>query len=256
MRALSIRQPWAELIARGKKKIEYRTWKVDFRGDLLVVASATRNDGDCVDEGFDPNTLTYGKAVCVVDLVDVTEGEDGLYEWHVRRPRRVAPVPIKGYAAIYNVPDSKIRFTNTPSSTVKVTRAKKASSPGRAKGSGTIIVVAREIRAGKLRSEALERLGFKVITARDGYAAWGAIARTKPKCVVLDNDISGYPVSELMQRIDADPKRVGTPLVIVGGPRFARAAGWSWVSPRAAAVDVANVVVETLTVSGRRSMEG
>lgn len=107
MRALSVKQPWAELIASGKKKVEYRTWKVDVRGDLLIVASTTKNDADCIDERFDPRALTYGAAMCVVDLVKVTEGDDGLYEWHVRNPRRVQPVAIKGYAAIYNVPDAK-----------------------------------------------------------------------------------------------------------------------------------------------------
>ncbi|MBK6692827.1 MAG: ASCH domain-containing protein [Myxococcales bacterium] len=46
MRALSVKQPWAELIAAGKKKIEYRTWSVDLRGELLIVASKSRNDDD------------------------------------------------------------------------------------------------------------------------------------------------------------------------------------------------------------------
>src|SRR5262245_2077992 len=108
MRALSVRQPWAELIARGKKKIEYRTWKVDFRGDLLIVASASRKDDECEAKGLDPESVAYGAAVCVAELANVT-GSEGDYRWHLRNPRRVAPVPLKGYAAIYNVDDAKIR---------------------------------------------------------------------------------------------------------------------------------------------------
>lgn len=40
MRALSVKQPWAELIARGnKKKKELRTWSRSCFGELLIVAS-------------------------------------------------------------------------------------------------------------------------------------------------------------------------------------------------------------------------
>ncbi len=38
MKALSIRQPWAWLIANGHKDIENRTWRTKFRGGFLVHA--------------------------------------------------------------------------------------------------------------------------------------------------------------------------------------------------------------------------
>ena len=34
--ALSIRQPWAELILRGEKAIEIRNWTDPYRGDLFL----------------------------------------------------------------------------------------------------------------------------------------------------------------------------------------------------------------------------
>jgi hypothetical protein len=34
MRALSVKQPWAELIARGEKKKEFRTWSRSCFGEL------------------------------------------------------------------------------------------------------------------------------------------------------------------------------------------------------------------------------
>lgn len=40
MKALSIKQPWASLIAHGIKDIENRTWKVNFRGKIFIHASA------------------------------------------------------------------------------------------------------------------------------------------------------------------------------------------------------------------------
>lgn len=42
MRALSIIQPWASLIAVGIKDIENRTWRTNYRGEFLIHASAKR----------------------------------------------------------------------------------------------------------------------------------------------------------------------------------------------------------------------
>jgi hypothetical protein len=108
VRALSIRQPWAELIARGKKKTEHRTWSRNFRGDLLVVASAARQDVLCKKRGLDPDALAYGVAVCIVDFWKVTEDDLLDYNSHFRNPRRVRPVRVKGYASIFHVEDDLI----------------------------------------------------------------------------------------------------------------------------------------------------
>lgn len=42
MKALSIKQPWASLIAHGIKDIENRTWKTKFRGRIYIHASAPK----------------------------------------------------------------------------------------------------------------------------------------------------------------------------------------------------------------------
>ncbi|MFN5288139.1 MAG: ASCH domain-containing protein [Planctomyces sp.] len=39
MKALSIRQPFASLIAAGKKTVELRTWYTHYRGPLLICAA-------------------------------------------------------------------------------------------------------------------------------------------------------------------------------------------------------------------------
>jgi len=44
--ALSIRQPWAWLLANGHKDIENRTWHTNFRGPFLIHASALKNSGE------------------------------------------------------------------------------------------------------------------------------------------------------------------------------------------------------------------
>ena len=41
IRALTVRQPWASLIALGHKRIETRSWKTDYRGPLVIHAGAS-----------------------------------------------------------------------------------------------------------------------------------------------------------------------------------------------------------------------
>ena len=38
MKVLTIRQPWASLIIQGYKRFEFRSWKTNYRGDLLIHA--------------------------------------------------------------------------------------------------------------------------------------------------------------------------------------------------------------------------
>lgn len=46
MKALSVKQPWAALIASGQKTIETRTWPTKYRGALLICSSAKpENEG-------------------------------------------------------------------------------------------------------------------------------------------------------------------------------------------------------------------
>ena len=38
MKVITIKQPWATLIAKGCKEYEFRTWKTKYRGDILIHA--------------------------------------------------------------------------------------------------------------------------------------------------------------------------------------------------------------------------
>ncbi len=111
MRALSIRQPWVELILQGDKTVEYRSWKTNHTGDLLIQASNTRNRDvkeDIVSEGFSADKLVFGALVGVVEVTGYT-GAAGNFEWHLARPRRFRePVPYKGAAGIFLVPDERV----------------------------------------------------------------------------------------------------------------------------------------------------
>ena len=43
MKALTVCQPYAELIARGQKRIENRTWRTQYSGSLLIHAGLSRS---------------------------------------------------------------------------------------------------------------------------------------------------------------------------------------------------------------------
>lgn len=38
MKTITLKQPWASLIANGYKKYEFRTWKTNYRGPILIHA--------------------------------------------------------------------------------------------------------------------------------------------------------------------------------------------------------------------------
>ncbi|MBR3898623.1 MAG: ASCH domain-containing protein [Bacilli bacterium] len=46
MKALTIKEPWASLIVQGFKKYEFRSWKTNYRGKILIHAGLSREDVD------------------------------------------------------------------------------------------------------------------------------------------------------------------------------------------------------------------
>lgn len=106
MMTLSVRQPWASLIAWGDKTIEHRSWETPYRGPLLIHASgrpfvAEDDEGERV-------ALPYGVIVARVELVavrgfmpaDCTAAGMGEFvpgfAWVLERPVQLAPVRAKG----------------------------------------------------------------------------------------------------------------------------------------------------------------
>lgn len=128
MKALSVKQPWAELIASGRKTLEIRCWPTEHRGPLLIVASSQPNALQLAH--FRMRDLPCGVAICAVNLVACTlvrdlrarEGRTWLYNraywsppddeyaWELADVRRVAPAPIKGRLRLYDVADHLVQL--------------------------------------------------------------------------------------------------------------------------------------------------
>ncbi|MEX2558995.1 MAG: ASCH domain-containing protein, partial [Pirellulales bacterium] len=92
LKALSIRQPWAELILRGHKGIDYRTRPTKIRGRIYIYASLAKPEAD--EPGLEEELgcplvdLPRGVVIGTVELVDCVEA-DGEYEWHLGTPQRL-----------------------------------------------------------------------------------------------------------------------------------------------------------------------
>ena len=74
MRALSIRQPWAELILSGHKTVEVRSKATHLRERIYIYASKSRIDAEeesriAVKFGIDVDALPRGVLVGSVEIV-------------------------------------------------------------------------------------------------------------------------------------------------------------------------------------------
>ena len=70
MKILTLKQPWASLIAAGHKKYEFRSWKTNYRGLLLIHAGMGVENKNVVK--FSNYHLDSPKTeiMCLVDLKD------------------------------------------------------------------------------------------------------------------------------------------------------------------------------------------
>src|ERR1700746_2671571 len=71
IKALTIRQPWAELILRGRKPYELRSWRTKYRGPLIIHAAMKIDAEDARQLGVNPEKLTTSSFVGVAILSDL-----------------------------------------------------------------------------------------------------------------------------------------------------------------------------------------
>lgn len=114
MKAISIKQPWASLVAGGYKTVECRTWKTYYRGPLLVCSS--KGDFEINDGLIAPGGMALG-VVEILDIAPMTKAdleksflpenwyEDVLkgYAWHLKKQYEIIPFPVKGKLNLFEV---------------------------------------------------------------------------------------------------------------------------------------------------------
>jgi hypothetical protein len=93
VRAISIRQPFVELILRGQKKIEYRSTPTIIRERVYLYASKKPVDWPeaWADLGAEPGELPTGVIVGSVEIVDCKyDHRNDEYHYVLRAPKRFA----------------------------------------------------------------------------------------------------------------------------------------------------------------------
>lgn len=126
VKGLSVRQPWASYIAIGKKTVEWRSWRTNYRGPLLICSSSQYSQGNAAFCKANPKGFPLGSAVGLVTIVDcvpfkpkhlapamcLKEGENpdlipdsevSGYAWLLENPALIDVFPVKGKVGFMNV---------------------------------------------------------------------------------------------------------------------------------------------------------
>lgn len=76
MKVITIKQPWATLIAKGYKEYEFRTWKTKYRGDVLIHAGKSFDKSAL--KRFEDYNLEYptGAIIARATITDCLEVND------------------------------------------------------------------------------------------------------------------------------------------------------------------------------------
>lgn len=117
MKALSIKQPYAELILQNKKKIELRRWNTNFRGEFFIHASKIPDKKAM--QKFNFERLPCGFIVGKTELIDVKKYNNekehrndnnlhfassywGNYGFILKNPVRIKEIPYKGRLGFFD----------------------------------------------------------------------------------------------------------------------------------------------------------
>ena len=135
MKALTIIQPWASLIACGAKRFETRSWSTKYRGQVAIhaglkaayefdnetcraISSAFKDYAEIEDLSDFISELPHGAFIAIAELVDCqptnhlnpSEAEylfgdwtPGRYAWEFINVRRFqVPIPTRGFQGLWN----------------------------------------------------------------------------------------------------------------------------------------------------------
>ncbi|MEX0718661.1 MAG: ASCH domain-containing protein [Planctomycetaceae bacterium] len=131
MKALTVWQPWASLLALGMKRYETRGWLTSYRGPLAIHAGAKRDgvvhavcgiEPFCsilAEHGFaGPAELPYGAVIAVGELVAchpvetlklskleraVGDFSEGRFAWEFANVRMLdTPIPARGWHQLWD----------------------------------------------------------------------------------------------------------------------------------------------------------
>lgn len=111
MKALSLRQPWADLVVYGVKDVENRDWSTRHRGLLVIHAARTMDDEAMARVGhLLTRTPPTGALIGTVEVLDCVRDAASEWAWPDKWHWLVAnaqllpePIPWRGYPGLFDV---------------------------------------------------------------------------------------------------------------------------------------------------------
>ena len=130
MKALTLWQPWATLVAIGAKRIETRSWSTTYRGPLAIHAARSKKGHEMYwREPFHnelkayhyhaPAELPHGRIIAVCELADILptaevrgivesremafgDYADGRFAWRLENVRKLPiEMPVQGHQGLW-----------------------------------------------------------------------------------------------------------------------------------------------------------
>jgi hypothetical protein len=112
LKALSVRQPFADLIVRGVKPIENRSWRTRYRGLIYIHAARLphRMPREAIETVFGVTVgepRAFGAIVGRAVLVDIVQNSSsrwfqGPYGWVFEHAEEMTPIPMHGAQGLFN----------------------------------------------------------------------------------------------------------------------------------------------------------
>lgn len=117
MKALSVHPVFAMKIFSKEKTIELRTWKTDYRGDLLICSTQKKQKDTIPGHALCVVTLAdcvpFEKKDCEAAWLDPSNYQPDLYAWKLENLRYIKPIPLKGKLGLWNY-DGEIEYLQEP----------------------------------------------------------------------------------------------------------------------------------------------
>ena len=122
MKVLTIREPWASLIINGYKKYEFRSWKTNYRGVVLIHAGkGIDKDMLCIADKYKIN-ICPGEILGEVNITDCIKVDNNFnqmlkkdnslvyhgnycdnYAWKIENVKKYdKTIPVKGKLGLWN----------------------------------------------------------------------------------------------------------------------------------------------------------
>lgn len=120
MKAITIKEPWASLIVQGFKKYEFRSWKTNYRGKVLIHAGLSKENidrfknynldissGEIIGEAVITDCILVGEKfddeLRKIDPVVYSNNHVGLYAFKLENVKKYdKKIKVKGKLGLWN----------------------------------------------------------------------------------------------------------------------------------------------------------